>query len=281
MSSLVDQTNNFLCSAFDLFFRAFSFLSPVASLALLSILAGVVLVLLYSAAINQTKLRAVKREASALFLETLMFRRELGVSLRAQVKLFWHGVLYLVRVIPGLILVAVPALLILAQLNLWFDLRPLVPNERMLVRVKVEKPEALYNVKLQADPGISVETGPLRIEDTGEVYWRIKALEPGRHKISIHGAEIPMAVTQAVAVVESKTQGLFPLPTLRFKSSALGLLYPGANSIAESTPLNEVQLRYPETTFTFLSFETHWLFVFTLLSLLSGLLVAKIFGLSI
>ena len=78
-------------------------------------------------------------------------------------------------------------LLVLIQIESRFAFRGLSPDEQALVTVTVasDRPVSHLLVSLAADDGLQVATPALRADSSGEIYWRVRAVTPGAHNLSL------------------------------------------------------------------------------------------------
>ena len=92
--------------------------------------------------------------------------------------------LMLLAVVPMLVM-ALPVTLLLSQLGLWYQRRPLRVNEEAVLTValggdaKAHWPE----VRLRPTDGVSVDVGPGRVRSQREVCWRIKGNNAGLQRL--------------------------------------------------------------------------------------------------
>lgn len=255
---------------FDLLLAPFAVLSPIWGLTLISALAGVVLVLLYGRVSNQRKLREVKRAIGAALYESILFRRDLGVSLRAQARMLKGAGHYFVLALPPLAILLVPCILLLAQLQVRYGVRPLTPSESTVVAVKLTDSQPLKGLALQADGSIEA-TAPVRIPSLHESIWRITPHSTGTFNISIPAVEITQPIEVGQEVVR-----LRPLTSRSFWDK---LLYPSDLTLP---PLIEsIEVAYPERSYAPFGVTMHWVIMFFIVSLASGLVAAKVFHIEV
>ncbi len=99
------------------------------------------------------------------------------------------------------------------------------------------------------------------------------------------GAELTISVAgKGEAYVErlvSPDSGADIVPAKRTKSWWMALLYPGQRIIPAPSPIREISLSYPETRYEFLGLRWHWLVIFLVFSILSGLAASKAFGVAV
>lgn len=257
----------------DTILAPFMLLPPVAALVVISIIFGVALVPVYGKISSQARIRRVKRDIHAAVLECVLFRKQLAVCLRAQVRMFWGGMRYFGLAVPPILILAIPCVLLLAQLNLYFGSRGFTPGEHAVVSAQLNKGVALRNVALTTDSSALI-TPPVRVQEPAEVTWRIDSANDGvvGLRLTIDGAE----VVQKNLIVGESRAALAPIVSADFWES---LLYPGDVSLPPS--ITRLTVSYPERSLPFLGLETNWIIIFLVVSILSGLFASRFFGIEV
>lgn len=275
---MVESFNSFVTTCFSLALSPLAGLGAVWGLLAVSIVAGVILVVVYGYISNQSALKRVKKRITAGVYESVLFRHDLRTSLRAQLGMLVGGFRYFALAVPPLIVLLIPSLIILAQLNLRYGARALQPGERAIVTVDLAHEDALFTTELSSPTAGVTVTPPLRDLDTQSVSWRIDAS-------TVDGRTPSLAlVVNGVHAVENIFIGTQPtiLPTARYASPLLQLLYPGA-SIPESlrAQVRGISITYPEQELSVAGIKVHWLLFFALISIVSGLVASKVIGIEV
>jgi hypothetical protein len=178
-----------------------------------------------------------------------------------------------------LLVMFIPVVLILIQLNFWFAYRSLQPGEAVLFKVTLQESINPLDteVRLQPAPGLTIETPPLRIEEEGEVDWRISFTEAGLHTLEIAvGSE---RLTKTVAVAERPLSRLSPL---RLKKEFLGeVAYPAERPLEKDSAVSRIEVGYATAGLPFLGWNMHWLIAFFGLSIVFGFSLKGLFGVEI
>ncbi|MGC8644372.1 MAG: hypothetical protein ACP5XB_31300 [Isosphaeraceae bacterium] len=144
---------------------------------------GALLLLVFKHTSNQAAIKRVRAQISASTLALKLFKDSAAVALRAQGRMLWGAFqLFFLAIVPMLVMM-VPVVLILGQLSLWYQARPLSVGEEALVWVKVNDFDFLEGrpVNLAPTDAVEVTAGPVRVHSKREIYWNIKAKEPGNH----------------------------------------------------------------------------------------------------
>ena len=275
----METFNVIVTGIFTSLLSPFDGLAAIYGLLLISILSGVALAYIYGLISNQGALKRVKKRISAGIYESVIFRHDLLLSLKAQLGMFLGGLRYFMLAVPPLFILLIPSLVILAQLNLRYGVRPLRVGESAIITAKLNSDEPLFSTELVArDSGIKI-TPPLRDLDSNSVSWRVDVLETNnenRHPIDL--------VVNGISSPKEIFSGKQPimLPSEIHSSPWWQFLYPGATVNPEiKSVLNSVSITYPEQAQHLAGIELHWLAVFAIVSIASGLVASKLIGIEI
>lgn len=260
----------------------FAGLQALWGLLAVSIIAGIILVYIYGKISNQAALKRVKKRITAGIYESVLYRHDLPTSLRAQGGMLLGGVRYFALAVPPLIVLLIPSLVILAQLNLRYGARALQAGEHAVVTVHLADEDALFTTELSAhDPAVQV-TPPLRDLDSQSVSWRVDA--PKAQSLNqATPATLALAVN-GVLVQEPLFTGQQPaiLPTAKHTAPWWQLLYPGASVAQElRSQVRSITVSYPEQELSVAGITVHWLLLFVLVSILAGLVASKAIGIEV
>ncbi|GAB4342189.1 MAG: hypothetical protein Kow0099_19530 [Candidatus Abyssubacteria bacterium] len=270
--------NNIITAIFDALLAPFSSLPPVWGLVVVSILTGIVMVIIFKHTSNQKAIRAAKDKISAGFLEVRLFKDDLGLMLDAQKRILRANLTYMRHSFTPMLVMIVPVILILAQLGVRYQARPLRPGESALVKLKlsdrvdvIEEP-----LKVETSEGLRLETPILRIPAEHELDFRIGALVHGEHRITLHiGDETfstPVIVSDRVQrVYSSNAQPAFmPL-----------LLAPGQTPLPKNSALEQISISLPSREIELLGLRVNWLVLFFIASIIAGYSLKGVFRVEI
>ena len=228
-----------------------------------SLLAGILMLLIFRYTSDQKRIRETKNAIKAHLLELWIFRDDVRITLSAQGKLLLLNGRYLKLALKPMMVMVVPMALILISLEGWFGYRPLRPGEAVIVSMQVSDGVlGLENASLYAGNGIKVETPPLRILMAKEVDWRIRADGAGTHKVTLDLSGYRLEKQVVIA------QGLVRVSPSRFASTFWQtLLYPGEPPIPKEFGIERIDISYPTRFIKIFRWEIHWLVVFFVLSI--------------
>lgn len=146
---------------------------------------GVLMLIVFKYTSNQQAISRVRDNIKANTLALKLFKDSMAVTLQSQGRLLRGALLLLVHAFRPLLVMIVPVSLILSQMALWYQSRPLRPEEFAVVIMKLagEADASWPKVSLESTPAAEVTIGPVRVLSKREIYWEIKARENGNHSL--------------------------------------------------------------------------------------------------
>lgn len=277
MISLIEIVHSLFDFAVRTILLPFNSLSPLFGLIALSVIAGIVLIKLYGLVSNQGRIRNIKRKIYGALLEALLFNHDMRVSLRAQGRMLRSSIVYFLLAIPPLLVLAVPCILLMAQMNNRYGYRPVKAGESVLLQVQVKDPALLDSIRVEGAP--EIQTGlPFRSWNDLEAWWNITpSVAIGHNKrldLNIIADQGKTAATlMASLVVGAKA------PEIESRRSVIwweNLLFPASRYFSKLPPgIEAVRFSYPEQSYKVLGIDSHWVIIFLIVSLISGLIGSK------
>lgn len=265
-----------LTRVFDLLLAPFRGLDPLWGLAAVSLVAGVLLLWLFGKTSDQARIRDVRDRIRGNLIGIRLFGDDLGILFRLQLRIFRQTLTYLRHASVPMVVLLVPVLLILVQLNLRFAARPLEPGESAVLTLRLRQGSALApDVALETPAGVVVETPGVRIPSLDEVSWRVRAERPGRHELTLRAGGASVTKDLVAGGAWSSVS------TLRTAGFIDALLNPGEPRIDGAGPIASVELAYPPLALSLFGFGVDWLLFFFVASLLSGLAFRRLLGVEI
>lgn len=212
------------------------------SATLIAALTGVLLLVVFKYTSNQHAIRRVRDDIDAHLLALKLFKESTAVSLRAQGRILWGAVRLAVLAIVPMLVMALPVLLILGQLSLWYQSRPLRVGEAALITLALSgEPGATWpDVRLQPTPAVAVEVGPVRVRSKREVCWSVRAREPGYQQLQFAVDGGSSAKDLAIG------DGFMRVSRLRPDWSwSDALLNPSEPPFRPESPVRSIEIDYP------------------------------------
>lgn len=271
--------NKFFGKIFDLLFIPFRSMNPWVGMVIVSFLTGLLMLVIFRYTSNQAGIKKVKNKIKAHLLELRLYKDSLGLSMKAQGNILLANLKYITHSFKPLLVMIVPVILILIQMNFWFGYESLKPGEQTLLKVKLEEG---YNplqtdLALEPAPEIVIETPPLRIEEYSEINWRISSQKSG-----IHHVDVVVAGRKISKTIATDTKPLSKLSPIKHRKKFVDeLFYPVEAPIAKDFPVKSIEVLYPAKRLNFLGFDIHWLIAYFALSIIFGFAFKGIFKVEI
>lgn len=214
-----------------------------AGLTIISVVTGVLMLGVFRLTSNQTAIKKVKDDIKANLLCLKLYKDSLGVMFRAQFGLVWAAVRQMRYMLFPFLVMLPPMLLMLAQMGVRHQWRPLQSGERMNIEMTLAGDSVdATDVSLAPSAGVIVEAGP--VAGDAKVVWRVRGGEAGRHLLEfvVAGASIEKEVVigtdfgpvSAKRMTAGWTSQLFhPIESLLVAGGgikSIELFYPGGDS---------------------------------------------------
>jgi hypothetical protein len=248
-------------------------LAPLASLpgwlsaTLVASVTGVILLLVFKYTSNQAAIKRVRNDIDANLFALKLFKDATPVILSAQAAMLrGAGQLFVLAIVPMLVMM-VPVLLVLGQLALWYQHRPLRIGEETVMALKLNGSpgDPLPAVSLEPSSAAEVVTGPVRVPSKREVVWLMKAREPGLHQLSVRAGE--QTVTKELAVGDGFMRVSPRRPGWDWYDA---LLNPAESTFPPSSPVHSVEVAYPDRL-SWTSGTDYWVFYWFAVSMVAAL----------
>ncbi len=261
--------NRLLGAILDALLYPFKGLPPLVGLAVVSLLIGIGMLLVFKATSNQKRIAEAKNRIQACLYEIRLFNDDLRSILRSQWRILGHNLDYLRCAFVPLLWMIIPLAFVFSQLQAYYGYRGLTVGEQSLVKVTLrdgwEADRALVADTVGGKPAIRLEAPPgLRVESAGvwspslmELAWRIAAEAPGEYELLVTAGGTPYAKRVHVS------DALGRRSPVRVRAGLLRQLqYPSEDPLPGSGRVKSIRVDYPERRIEILGWGVHWLFVF-------------------
>jgi uncharacterized membrane protein (DUF106 family) len=236
------------------------------SATLVSIVSGIVFLIAFKYTSNQRAIKRVKDDIKANLLALKLFKDSAWVALCAQgCILFAAGRLLLFSLVPMVVMI-VPVLLILGQLALWYQFRPLRVDEDAVVTLTLNPANSAIasNVELEPTSAVEAMIGPLHIPSKHEVCWNIQARQNGYHRLVFHAG--PQTVEKELAIGD----GFMRVSKLRPAWRWLDVLVnPWEKPFDADSPIQSIEIDYPSRS-SWTSGTDTWVIYWFIVSMVAG-----------
>jgi hypothetical protein len=160
--------------------RWFGWLAPlpwVLQLALTALPLALLVLTSFRFASHQVGIREAQDRMVAYLQELLLFGDSARVLWRAPAQVALHALAWLGYALPALLLMALPTLLVLAQVEAHFAWRALSPGEEAIVAAQFRADDPPAAAALTGSGAVTVVTPPLHAG--AQALWRVRAVAPG------------------------------------------------------------------------------------------------------
>ena len=240
---------------------------------IISAIVGVLLLVIFKYVSNQKEIGKVKDSIKANMLALKLFKESIVVTFKIEAQLFKSAALLLLYSVKPVLVMILPVLLILAQLSMWYQQRPLHIEEEALVTVQLNNDvsTALSSATLKPATYIEITMGPVIISSKNQVFWKIKALEEGSHKVIFDVESNPFEKELAVG------NGFMRISPVRPGYRLLDIIqYPAEPPFPPDSIVESISIDYPDRN-EHLSGTDSWVIYFFAASIVFALLFKPVF----
>lgn len=206
-------------------------------------LTGVLMLVAFKHTSNQAAVKQVRAAIKANLLALALFKDSMAVSLKCQGRVLWGaGRLVLLALVPTAVM-CVPTCLLLGQLALWYQQRPLRVGEEAVVTAHLapgRDGEAL-DLRLAPSTAAKLIAGPVRVAKERMICWNVQAQQPGYQRLSFTAAG--QTFDKQLAVGDGFMRVSARRPAWRWDDAAL---WPGERPFSADSLVEAVEVAYPQ-----------------------------------
>jgi hypothetical protein len=264
--------NAFVTRAIDIAMRPAANAPPAASLAIISILSAVALLLVAKATSNQRALVDAKRAIQADLMEVRLFNDDLAAIFRALGAMLAHAAAYTRYSLVPALWVFVPFTILLIHLDAFYSHTGLVRGESTLVTAAFEPGEGTPPATLDASSGLRIDTPGLWFAATREMMWRVTPLAEGALDLRLHVGGLTAAKTLEASDRVVRRSGA------RVSGGLLERLLNPSEPPLPPGDLRTLTVAYPEARLVVLGWQVPWLVAYFVLTLTFALILRRPLG---
>jgi hypothetical protein len=248
-------------------------LGPWPALGVVSLVLALFVLVVYKLMADPAALRRSRNVVVARVLELRLFKDDpwsIGGSL-------WRVLVALRGYVGGsmkiLLVLIVPVMLLLVQLEGWFGHRALLPGEKALLTLQLGDDGDVLAVEpaVAASEGLEVETGAFRWPATGEIVWRIRGLREGDQEITVALGDRQW--TKRIAV-DSAFRRISRARAVGFWSA---MAHPFERKLPAEGPIASMRIDYPRRPLRAAGVNVHWLLALFILTMVFALILKRPF----
>jgi hypothetical protein len=238
---------------------------------------GVLLLIVFKYTSNQRAIKRVRDDINANLLALKLFKDNTSVALRAQGRILLGACrLFILALVPMLFMI-VPVLLILGQLSLWYQLRPLRVGEEAVITLKLNENHGspMPDVSFKPNDAIDIVIGPVRVLSKSEVCWDVKVLERGYHRLEFQvGTEI---AAKELAIGDDFLRVSRLRPAWHWQDI---LLYPYEKPFRPDSPVQSIEIDYPHRS-SWTSGTDSWVIYWFVASMIAALCFRRLLNVNV
>ena len=248
------------------------------ALTVISVITGVLLLAVFKYTSNQRAIKRVRNDISANLLALKLFKDSARVAVQAQDRLLRGAVrLFFLALVPMLVM-AVPVCLLVAQLALWYQSKPLQVDDEavMIMKLNGDSDSPWPDVRLQPTQAMEVTTGPVRVQSKRWICWEIKAREAGNHRLvfRVNGQPIDKELTIGEGYMRVSTQR----PGWSCKDA---LENPAEKPFSPDSPVQSITIEYPKRASWSLWGISPWMIYWFVVSMVAGFCFSRVMNVNI
>jgi uncharacterized membrane protein (DUF106 family) len=238
---------------------------------------GVLLLAVFKYTSNQRAIKRVRNDINANLLALKLFKDSAALAVTAQGRILWGAVRLLVLALVPMALMSMPVLLILGQLSLWYQQRPLRIGEDAVVTLTFHRAAEtpLPEVSLQPTDAVEITVGPVRVLSKREICWNIKACEPGHHRLVFQVGDL--AIDKELAVGDGYMRVSARRPERDWQEA---FLYPGEQPFAPDSPVQSIDIAYPARS-SWISGTDSWWKYWLIASMIAGYCFRRVLNVNV
>ncbi len=256
----------------DICFAPLSKLPPAVSLWIVSALIGAAMLVIWKYTSNQDAIADVRARISANLLASRLFKDNLAVTFRAQRQILLQALRLMLYSIQPMLIMLVPFVLIMVQIGVRYEFKPLEVGEPIRVTVTMKNEGDVMGVgsRIELPPGITANANdPCRAKKLRTIDWRLTPAEAGDYVLVFGEGEDKVDVPIVVGSDRFERVSM-----MRGGSFIDRLLYSTEPDVPHSSKFESVRVAYDHRTTPILfDWELHWLLTLLILSIVFALLI--------
>jgi len=244
-------------------------------LTVMALVTAIAVLFVVKATSSQSRIALVKREIVAGLFEMRLFAGDPRAVLRAQAGILINNLRYLRLSLVPMLWMAVPLVLLVAQLQPFFGYVGLEPGKPAIVKLHVNsdvRPEAT----LEAPEGIHVDGPPVWIPSAREMDWRVTPAREGAYALTVHlgGHDITKDVRVSNFVARYS-------PVRAAGGFFNRLWHPAEAPLPKDVAVDSIEINYAQREFNAIGWPLPWTVAFLLLTMGWALLLRKSVGVTL
>jgi hypothetical protein len=224
-------------------------LAPVAilpgwlSATIVAAVTGILLLIAFKYTSNQKAIKRARNDINANLLALKLFKDSAPTVFKAQGGVMYGALRLFVLSLVPMLAMAIPVTLLMAQLALWYQSRPLHVGEEAVLGVRLSGDANLAMPELHLDPtdAVEVKLGPVRAQSERAVFWNVVARKPGTWQLVFHTGD--EAAEKELAISDGFLRASMQRPSRNWSDV---LLHPWEQPFAKDSTVQSIEIDYPQ-----------------------------------
>jgi hypothetical protein len=273
---VIYRYNQISTAIFDFVMAPFGHDWAFVDLVIWPVIMGIGALQVYKMVSNQKAITNVKRQISMHLLEIRLFRNDIVQVLVSTGKIVLKNFLYIGHNLVPMAVMLAPMIAVMVQLVAHYAYEPSDVGAVEVLHVKLDTDSGMSSrdVSLTIPAGISLEAPVVRTA-MGEVFWRLRADQPGDYRLDIKVGDETFEKEWAVGGDARKV----PVKRLRGWEA---ILYPGEPAIPSGAPIESIELASDTRSLDFFPDGEGGILIWAmLLSIVAGIALKDLFGVTL
>jgi hypothetical protein len=238
---------------------------------------GVLLLVVFKYTSNQRAIKRVRDDINANLLALKLFKDSAALAVAAQGRILVGAVRLLVLALVPMAVMSVPVLLILGQLSLWYQQRPLRVGEDAVVTLNLNRASdaSFPEVSLRPTDAVDVTVGPVRVPSKREICWNIRACVSGYHRLVFQMGD--RVIDKELAIGDGYMRVSARRPERDWREA---LLYPEEQPFAPDSPVQSIDIDYPSRS-SWMSGTDSWWKYWLVASMVAGFCFRRVLNVNV
>ncbi len=247
------------------------------SLTLIAIVSGMAMILGFKWTSNQKAVKRTRQDIRANMLAVKLYYDNMRVGFRSLGRVLVLAMRMLVFAVVPILAMLIPVSLLLGQMALWYQARPLHVGDTTIVVMKLagEGDAPMPTATLETNSAIEVAHGPVQIVSQREICWEVRAKENGVQRLVFHVDGQPVEKELSIG------DGFMPVSLRRPDWDwSEAMLHPREAPFSTTSAVRSIDVSYPNRSSQLVGVPI-WMLHWFVVSLLAGFLCRGLFKVSL
>jgi len=250
--------------------------APLLLVFLLSIIIGFLMVFVFRYTTDQKAIHVAKDRLKAHLLAVRLFQDQIQVVLLSYWRIVRSTGHYLRLTFKPFLYVSGPLIILIVQVDRYLGHAPIEVGQTFLVTAKLTDATMLEDVSLRLPAALSLTAQAVHVPAKNEIIWRVVSQSAGTKDLQVWSADQSFSKSLEVS------EGIKRVSPVRLRDRWWKCIFLSSESaLPESSPVQSIEVRYPERTITFAWIEWNWIWLFFVLSLIFGFMFKTILSIEI